>query len=959
MIVKYVLAGIGVWLFACVLQCATSQAQSQDQAVAFFNEAQELQQQARTKEDWERVLEKYENALKIFNRLGADWGRALSLTRMGFVCLTLARYDQALECYKRSLALCRKIGDIEYEAVSLNGIGAVHQAWGQYSKALENYEQSLEKCRKGGDLGSQAVGLNNIGGVYESWGHYRKAVEYYQQSLEICRKVGDVQGEAIALNNIGMVHRFWGQYAKTLEYYDRALALFRKAGDIRHEGLALNNIGVVHRYWGQHAKALEYHERALRILEKIGDGRAEGQTLANIARAYESLGRYNDSLKHYEKALGIFKRIGIPYDDTEDEIGNVYLALGDAAKARPLLEKAKKEASLGRLALVTSDFRGAAQQFKNELRKSSQNRDSRGLFAAHTGLGLSYEGLKQYDQAVDHYRHAIGITEDIRQGLRPDQRTHYYEAHTLNIPRMTPYEGLCRVLLISGRGGQAFQEAAETTKARVFAESIAATSQGIALDVPHDVINRDAEINYKLAAMMQGLQKAYEKGSKDAIESFEKQVKELRAERDAHVKKLRTDYPLFAATKYPQAMDLDNIAVKPEEWVVEYQVTETGIGVFLLKGKSLIKALFKPIPRKELDALVRKFREPLEITPGKDAYLDKLKSFDFGTGKRLSDLLLSDILSYLPKDAALIVIPDGCLGVLPFEMLILNEGGKVATDKKLPYVTGAEFFGDRNPISYYQSVTALTLARTLQKQGKASDRLFVMADPVFQLKDQRAQNVGAARLAEADKRFYLDLMATNEEVGGVLRFKRLALTSDLADSLKKIFAGQADCYIGLDACKDNLKTIAPKMTRYGTIVFATHGYFNKDNPGIMEPILALTMVPPGTDGFLRMSEIMGLKLNADIVALTACQTGLGRSISGEGTMGMGRAFQYAGAKSVLMSLWSVEQKASVDLVQSFFKHRKGGQNKLEALRLARQEIRDAGYDHPFFWAPFILVGEGD
>jgi len=108
-----------------------------------------------------------------------------------------------------------------------------------------------------------------------------------------------------------------------------------------------------------------------------------------------------------------------------------------------------------------------------------------------------------------------------------------------------------------------------------------------------------------------------------------------------------------------------------------------------------------------------------------------------------------------------------------------------------------------------------------------------------------------------------------------------------------------------------------------------------------------------------MSEVMGLKMNADMVALTACQTGLGKNISGEGTMGMGRAFQYAGAKSVLMSLWSVEESSSVDLVEGIFRNIKEGKNKLEALKLARDEIRKQGYDHPFFWASFILVGEGN
>lgn len=130
-------------------------------------------------------------------------------------------------------------------------------------------------------------------------------------------------------------------------------------------------------------------------------------------------------------------------------------------------------------------------------------------------------------------------------------------------------------------------------------------------------------------------------------------------------------------------------------------------------------------------------------------------------------------------------------------------------------------------------------------------------------------------------------------------------------------------------------------------------------PGMTEPFLTLTLVPVGTDGFLKMSEVMGLKLNAEMVALTACQTGLGRELEGEGIMSMGRAFQYAGARSVLMSLWSVAERSSVIQAESLFRTLKEGSTKLEALRHSRRVVRDAGFDHPFFWASFVLVGEAD
>ena len=154
------------------------------------------------------------------------------------------------------------------------------------------------------------------------------------------------------------------------------------------------------------------------------------------------------------------------------------------------------------------------------------------------------------------------------------------------------------------------------------------------------------------------------------------------------------------------------------------------------------------------------------------------------------------------------------------------------------------------------------------------------------------------------------LMSIKDEMG--LSFKRLEMTGQLARHLEQLDPSKTDLFSGFRASKANL--FQQPLENYRSLVFATHGYFGKDLPGIMEPVLVLTLVdqPKEKDGFLRMTEVMDLKLNADIVALTACQTGLGKRVSGEGTMNMGRAFQYAGAKSVLMSLWSVEQTASVE-----------------------------------------------
>jgi CHAT domain-containing protein len=508
---------------------------------------------------------------------------------------------------------------------------------------------------------------------------------------------------------------------------------------------------------------------------------------------------------------------------------------------------------------------------------------------------------------------------------------------------------------------EAFKES-EYTRARIFAEAVSKRGESVGLDVPREVHEKDSSLTDQLASLTKNLWNAYEKGNKDLIAAFEPQVKEAKEKLAAHVVMLRKQYPLFAATKYPEPMGLDQTSLKENEWVLAYHVTDPGIIIYLTRGKEIVKALYKPIARDKLDNLVLTFRKPLEIIPGKDNFDEKLKSFDLASGKKLSDLLLSDILYSLPKDMPVLIVPDDSLGTLPFEMLVLNDKGVVKTDKELPYVSGAEFFGDRNLISYSQSVTALTLSRIHAKSKAKEGGLLAIADPVFQENDERTakapkQDAPTGVMASLFK--WLNLMAAeNDPQMGGLRFSRLSLTGDLAKALSEMHEKNSLVCTGFEATKENfVKKISPSLNRYDEVVFATHGYFGKDLPGIMEPVLVLTLVPLGTDGFLRMTEVMGLDMNADIVALTACQTGLGKRTAGEGTMGMGRAFQYAGARSVLMSLWSVSEVTSVRLVKSFFSNLKEGRSKSEALASARDEIRKGGFDHPFFWASFILVGE--
>jgi len=285
----------------------------------------------------------------------------------------------------------------------------------------------------------------------------------------------------------------------------------------------------------------------------------------------------------------------------------------------------------------------------------------------------------------------------------------------------------------------------------------------------------------------------------------------------------------------------------------------------------------------------------------------------------------------------IIIVPDEILGILPFEALVSDTGEvKVNQSGIFPYPEGVTFTGDNHTIIYYQSASALSVTRNLNK-GTGTEGLIAVADPVF---DED----------EDPDRPYKVMAVMDENIA------RLAFTGEIAGKLAEIYPGESKIYVRMDANEKNITTA--DLLHCKTILFATHGILASDIPYIKEPALVLTLVgnEEGYDGFLTMGEVMNMKIGAYVAVLSACKTGMGH-ITGEGVMGMGRAFQYAGVRSVIMSLWSVEEKSATMLTEKFFQYLKEGNTPTEALRKAKNYIKSEGYRHPAFWAPFIIVGD--
>jgi hypothetical protein len=568
---------------------------------------------------------------------------------------------------------------------------------------------------------------------------------------------------------------------------------------------------------------------------------------------------------------------------------------------------------MGRLLLIKNKLQDAKQSYEilaqdEELRKLVYYQ-----FAAYTGLGRVHEELNLLEEAKHFYLRAFEFSEDLRNLIYDNHRDQFFDVKFEGFSRTAPYEGLSRIYYrLAQNGDDTLDDAlriSEYTKARVFSEFLLAKSDYRKLNQLTAIEKSEIEIGSDFVWTKTDPAKARLR------DELQKSALSLRKfsnilDRDGDPK------PLFGfyGTEDLHRVQPELTMLNPEEWLLVYDVLETGLLIYLVHENKIAKCVYKPVSRNRLNDLVLEFRSPMDGMTG--FHLDPEKLSEFGSesqmkiASELSGILLDDVLDDLQAGVSVTIVPDEILGIVPFEMLVLKPG-KVHVkrnwiDNRFLNVCchEIEFFGDRNFISYYPSLTALKLNRNNENSRPVEDGLILTAHEEFAV--------------------YAD----------------------------QVMASLQDLYPNTN-CRTLGKTgkdvLLRDLTRFGTILFIAHGELGIHS----RPVLKLS-----SKIGLSIREVMDLELNADLTALIACHSGIGGHVSGEGIMGMGAAFRFAGSKSVLMSLWPVSVGPSSNFVKYFLQHIHQGNSKLESLMMARHQLRcEDGFDHPYYWASFVLVGD--
>jgi tetratricopeptide (TPR) repeat protein len=966
------------------------------------------------KANYLKALSYYESALENSQKTMNRDLEATTLANMGVIYESLGRYGEALSCNEKAIEWIRKKGIVAPEVTILTNIGNIYEGLGQYEKALSYYKNARGKM----DISSfeqLLVVMERLGTTYLNLGRYAEALSYYAQMSKFCegRELVNDQGEiipikpikseedrilaildfmttimfghrmcqeieAVSLANMGLFYNRMGQYSDALNSYKRGLSKYEVVGNAEGQAGAFISIGSVYSSLGKYVESLESYHQALKIIQSLGNpaGKMEIAVYSGLGTVYLKLGQYQQALEYYEKAMPLVGQIGVPDPDLLLDLGITQYQMEQYADAVDNLREAVK---------------ASEQQGKPET-----------VWRAHTTIGEALWKLGEAEQARSHYVNAVEIIEELyayTRGLKEEWRS------TMIREKRHVYEDFIQLLMDlhrksadKGYDREAFV-ISEKSKSRTFQEMMAKAGAKIAFseeakdETFKKMIEREQQLIRELMSLKGLLTKELSKSEKErneeAVISIKEQISKVEKTLTDLEKEIDSKYPRYADLKRPKSLTVEELqeVLKPGETVLAYAVGKDKTVAFVI-AKGRFKMVELSVSPKDLAQLVRQFRKGLDNV----LELKDLEQFKPEIAFTLYQQLVAPLSSELKGVSKLYISADSILYTLPFEALVDQEvnreafreahtRGKQGDGAYLGEYETLHYLVD-NPytITYLPSASVLRSLRKYEKPGygKWSKPLIAFADPIFSEEDRdKDKDKDNDKVEVKDKGLkpkgitsetQLTIQLLTRSTGNE-KLERLKESAQEAEAIsKELKSKKEDIYLRKEATEENVYNIELKNARY--LLFSTHGLLGGDFSGVAEPALALTLIdnPPGRDGFLTMSEVLGLDLNTELIILSACNTsGKGdKSGSGEGFVGLTRSFMYAGGKSLLVTHWSVESEAARDLMVNTMRFMRV-KTKPDALREAKlnmkKSIRQSGKEklslsHPFFWAPFVLVGEG-
>lgn len=869
-------------------------------------------------EDFEKAREELNNALDVTrDQMGyKHLELAKSFQKIGYKYLSARQYDRAIEMYDKALLIQLEIlGKNHAEtAKTYNSIALAYWNKGDSQKAHKNYNKSFSiKLRQfqGVDFDVKRK-YKLMDGSKNPKGQFSKARNYFQRSLAAYRDSfgNDDYLFAVIYENIGILYAFEGSYDQALQYLRKSFSIrLNLFGDDSPElASSYHNIGICLRLKGEYRAALKFLDIALKMKRET-----VGKSHPDIADIYYQVGKIH--FTHYQ----------------EDDSLSMDRALFYYQKG---------------LIAIAPDFSSSSiYKNPNPEKVLSKDRLLKILAGKAEILKMRYlQELKRVRElrfAFKTYLLAVDLIDEMRRGYKSESYKLFFGEKSHDIYDQAIQTALLLDDLGKGNDPQYKRTAfllSESSKAAVLAEALAESRARRFAGIPDDLLEKETKLKNELSLYDTMLEKEYE-ARKNAdpkkVKNLENRYYNLKRRYQVLVEHFETDYQEYYDLKYnPHPVTISSLqqALEPDTAFIEYFVGEWMMHIFVLTRDGL-NALSLP-----LDSDFNQDVETFYLS------IKKIEEDNFLTlSWKLYGMLLEPVREYIRGKKKLIIIPHGKLYYVPFEALVAG-GGSVRNLSAMDYAI------KRFAFSYHYS--ARLWLQTAGKKKVEKEKSFIGFAPVFSESD----NVVNKKPEETGPEGLRDVVVEGK------RFSQLPGTEKEVRAIIKLFKSKGSEAVGYfhgHASEDRFKS--GDMKDYSIIHVATHSLKQKDNPKLSG--LIFTQAAPSTpkkreDGILYSGETYNLDLNAQLIVLSSCETGIGKLVKGEGMIALNRGFLYSGVSNTIFSLWKVEDKTTSRLMIELYRNILAGKTFPAALRGAKLKlIRDRFTAFPKYWSGFILVGE--
>lgn len=896
------------------------------------------------------TLKHHDDAIILYQKLLDYYEKNDDEEKQIDVLMNLARVEldrgntQNAEVHtQRALYLARKREDTAKEAYCLYKMGTLylHTGFNQEGRDLLSSAVTSYRARNDpADLTRLGAALNDLGMAYDRLGMFQDSLTAYQEALKIAEQTGDKVNQGGTYHGIGFIYQQIGQFNEALSYYEKALRLTEEGGDWHAASLTLTNLGVVHFELKHYQEARSFLEKALQMQEKAGDLLAQGHTLISIAASYHQTREIDQALQIYQKALDIQQRTG----DRDAQAGTLN--------------------NIGEALLGKKNYTEAIQYKQRALGIYKKINNPVGQIQTMFSLARIFAVNQHLTQAVDTLDEAVKLIEGMRVNLLSEAMRTSYFSHVHDI-----YAMYVDALLLMNRREDAFNMV-ERGKARSFLDLLSEAQDDFRAELDPALQAEEQQLLEQMDKTRTQLN-AIDDEEKDEekqhqVETLKTQQQDLERRYQILQAEIRHQNPRYAALTQPAVWGIEQVQrelLDDRTALLEYNLGEYVSVLFVVLKDNF--EIFRLPPRSQIETQVRELRASLSL-------------HRYAHGDALYHHLIHPAEDMI-RGKDLLIVADGALHYLPFALLLTAspEEGRTG-ESMLPTTLRSEQAFDEDAL----------LTQTLEKQLAALPP-FDFAQLPYLLREHTiryAPSASVAGVIRKEAQTKMKPLALDKQIvamadpvvegqklsSGALRSMHgepapLPYTADEVWTLAELFdqhipqsrshkldTPQVQLFTGPEATKRKILELTNGKSVYRFLHIATHGLLNIEQPQYS----GLLFSPEGgQDNYWKTFEIFQSHIPADTVVLSACETGLGKVVRGEGLIGLTRAFLYAGAARVCVSLWKVADVSTPDLMRYFYQNMLQGQDAAHSLRTAQLQLLEKGiFAHPFYWGAFVMVG---